>query len=161
VPGLAHQLGEAGTLVTGGGGESGAQRVPGIAFGVEPGVQRGLLDQAGDRLVGEFCSGDPTGLGDGAEQRPFGARRGAGGPVEIRGRDDARAGPRGRRVDLPWPFQSVRLALQRRLRRPGVALASIDRFGWMQTAVCNSLLVVAGQRPNADTAAGLVAVVIG
>ena len=53
VAGLAHQLGEAGAGVAGGGGEPGAQRVPGVALGVEAGVQRGLLDQAGDRLVGQ------------------------------------------------------------------------------------------------------------
>ena len=53
VAGLAHQLGEAGAGVAGGGGEAGAQAVAGVALRVEPGVARGLLDQAGDRLVGE------------------------------------------------------------------------------------------------------------
>jgi hypothetical protein len=72
VVGLAHQLGEAG-----------AQRMAGVAFRIEPGVQRGLLDQAGDRLVGELCAGAPAGLGDGAEQQSFGARPCAGGSVEI------------------------------------------------------------------------------
>jgi hypothetical protein len=51
MPGLAHELGEAGALVTGGGGQPGAQAVPGIPLRIEPGVLRGLLDQAGDRLV--------------------------------------------------------------------------------------------------------------
>ena len=85
MPGLAHQLGEAGALIAGGGGEAGAQRVPGIAFRIEPGVGSGLLDQAGDRLVGQFFTGHPAGLGDGAEQRALGAREGGCGPVEVRG----------------------------------------------------------------------------
>jgi hypothetical protein len=72
--GLAHQLGEAGALVAGGGGEAGAQRVPGIARRVEPGVAGGLLDQPGDRLVGEFFPGEPAGFGHRAEQRALGAR---------------------------------------------------------------------------------------
>ena len=84
VAGLAHQLGEAGAGVAGGGGEAGAQAVPGVALRVEPGVARGLLDQAGDRLVGQRGAGDPAGLGDGAEQRALGAHGRGGGPVEIR-----------------------------------------------------------------------------
>ena len=84
VPGLAHQLGEPGALIAGGGGEAGAQRVPGIPLRIEAGVDRVLLDQAGDRLVGKFLPGNPAaGLGDGAEQRAAGVRRGAGGPVEV------------------------------------------------------------------------------
>ena len=46
--GLAHQFGEAG-----------AQRVPGVALGVDAGIERGLLDQAGDRLVGQGVTGHP------------------------------------------------------------------------------------------------------
>jgi hypothetical protein len=54
VTGLVHQLGEAG-----------AQRVPGVAFRIEPGIQGGLLDQPGNRLVGERLPGDLASLGDG------------------------------------------------------------------------------------------------
>ena len=57
--GLAHQLGEAGALIAGGGGEAGAQRVAGVALGVEAGVRRGLFDQAGDRLIGQVPRRSP------------------------------------------------------------------------------------------------------
>src|SRR5271166_5005123 len=106
MPGLAHQFGESGTLVTGGGGEAGAEAVPGIALRIEAGVQRGLLDQAGDRLVGEFCPGDPAGLGDGAEQRPFGPRGGCGGRVEVgcgaTMHEPGLEGGEGTETGLPW-----------------------------------------------------------
>ena len=38
---LTHQFGEASAGIAGNGGEIGAQAVPGVAFGVEPGVQGG------------------------------------------------------------------------------------------------------------------------
>ena len=38
--GLAHQFGEAGALIAGGGGEAGAQRVAGVALGVEASISR-------------------------------------------------------------------------------------------------------------------------
>ena len=50
---------------------------------VEPGRGGGLLDQPHHRLVGETLAGDLARLGDGAEQRAFGAHGGAGGPVEV------------------------------------------------------------------------------
>ena len=50
--GLAHQLGEAGARSP---AAVAARRagVAGVALGIEPGVQRGLLDQPGHRLVGQ------------------------------------------------------------------------------------------------------------
>ena len=83
--GLAHQLGEAGAVFAGGGGRPARSEWPEIALRVEPGIGGGLLDQAGDRLVGQALAGDPPGLGDGAEQRPLGAGGGGGGPVEVGG----------------------------------------------------------------------------
>jgi hypothetical protein len=41
VASLTHQFGEASAGIAGNGGEIGAQAVPGVAFGVEPGVQGG------------------------------------------------------------------------------------------------------------------------
>jgi hypothetical protein len=66
MPGLPHQFGEARALVAGGGSDAGAERLAGVAFGVELGGARGLLAQAGDRLVGEFCPSYPASPGDSA-----------------------------------------------------------------------------------------------
>ena len=52
-PGLPHEIGQAGTLIAGGGGEPRAQRVSGILLRIESDRLRGLLDQPDDRLVGQ------------------------------------------------------------------------------------------------------------
>ena len=118
---LAHQVGECGVVFAAGGEQAAAQRVAGESFRVEPGIGGGLLDQPRHRLVGQSLAGDPAGLGDGAEQRPLGARGGGGGPVEVgggaamrqpgverRGRAEARLGWVGPDRDaLAWPCWSV------------------------------------------------------
>src|SRR4051794_22540148 len=69
VPDLAHEIGETGALIAGGGGQPGAQRVSRVFFGIEPGGSGGALDQARDRLVGQREAGQKPGLAYAAEQR--------------------------------------------------------------------------------------------
>ena len=126
--GLAHEFGEAGAPVAGRRDKPGAQAVSRVTVGIEPGVQRRLLDQAGDRLVGQLFAGDPAGLRNGAERRAFGTGCGAGGRVEIRGGTPVREPDvgRGEGAETPgscglartamawaWPVWSV---LERRTR---------------------------------------------
>ena len=81
---LAHQVGEGGAVFSPGGEQAAAQGVAGEAL-IETRIASGLLDQPGDRLVGQALTGDPPGLGDGAEQRAFSAGGGRGGPIEVGG----------------------------------------------------------------------------
>ena len=85
VPCLAHQLGQARPGVAGGGGEPGAQRVPGIALRVEPGVQRGLFDQAGNGLVRQAAPVSRPVLVTAQNSGRSARMDGGGGPVEVGG----------------------------------------------------------------------------
>ena len=82
---LAHQVGQRRAVFAAGGEQAAAQRMAGEAPGIETRIGSSLLDQPGDRLVGQALAGDPPDLGDGAEQRSSSARGGRRGPVEVGG----------------------------------------------------------------------------
>ncbi|KAF2174527.1 hypothetical protein K469DRAFT_687760, partial [Zopfia rhizophila CBS 207.26] len=79
VPGLAHDLGEVGALLAGGGGQPCAQRVPREALPpLQPGRPRRPLHQPPHRLVRQRGGGEPARLAHPHEQRPPGIRPAAG-----------------------------------------------------------------------------------
>jgi hypothetical protein len=72
VPCLTHQLGQPGAGVAGGGGQTGAQRMPAKPCRIQSGIQGRLFDQPQYSLVRPVCPGDGAALADRAEQRPLG-----------------------------------------------------------------------------------------
>jgi len=70
VAGLSHEIGEARAGLAGRGRQTRPQRVAGKQRRIEPSGARGLLDQAGDGLVGQRLQLGRAGCTAGHQQRP-------------------------------------------------------------------------------------------